>query len=142
MSDSARYCFNEPHVIGEVLDGEFVLVHFASGLYYSLRGTGADVCNLLLSGCTLGQATERLAAHYGISAESVRTAIEPFISQLVAEELLTATTSASASDHNIGPVATEFSPPVLEKFNDMADQLLLDPIHEIDQSDWARRDAA
>lgn len=142
MSDLARYRLNEPHVIGEVLEGELVLVHFASGLYFSLRGTGADICNLLLAGCTVGQATERLASHHGISAEPVRAALEPFIAQLVAEELLTATTGASASDSNICPVAAEFSPPVLEKYSDMADQLLLDPIHEIDQSDWSRREAA
>jgi len=31
---------------------------------------------------------------------------------------------------------------VFEKFDDMADQLLLDPIHEIDERGWPQRHAA
>ncbi|MDX1948591.1 MAG: PqqD family protein [Pirellulaceae bacterium] len=142
MSDSARYRLNEPQVIGEVLEGELVLVHFASGCYYSLRETGADVCNLLLAGCSIGETAAALADHHALPVDRMLADTRAFVGQLLAEQLLIATTPADAADGNVGPVAAAYSPPKLEKYDDMADQLLLDPIHEIDQSGWPIRDAA
>jgi len=137
----AHYRLNEPHVIGEVLEGELVLVHFASGCYFSLRGTAADICNLLRGGRSSAQVVEQLASHHDLRPADVAAHVLPFVEQLVREELLIAS-PAPASDMNIGPVAAAFDSPVLEKFDDMAEQLLLDPIHEIDQSNWLVRQPA
>jgi hypothetical protein len=139
---NTHYRLNEPHVIGEVLEGELVLVHFASGCYFSLQGTAADICNLLRAGRTTEQVGVALASHHQLSEEDMAAAVGAFVERLVQEELLVPAESPPASEANIGPVAATFSPPVLEKFDDMAEQLLLDPIHEIDQSNWLVRQSA
>jgi hypothetical protein len=136
MLASARFRLNEPQVIGEVLEGEYVLVHFASGCYFSVRDTGADICNLLLAGHSVGEATERLAECYGLDLAAVGQEVEQFVNQLIDAELFVAGAATMGGGANIGPVAGEFSPPVLHRYDDMADQLLLDPIHEIDAGGW------
>jgi hypothetical protein len=137
-----RYRLNEPHVIGEVLEGELVLVHFASGCYFSLRGTAADICNLLRAGLTAAEVAATLARHHGLPEGDMAAAVAPFIERLLQEELLAAADSPPGTQADVVPVAPQFSPPVLEKFDDMAEQLLLDPIHEIDQSNWLVRQSA
>ena len=44
---------NEPQVVCEALEGDLILLHFESGLYYNIRGIGADICQHLLSGGSL-----------------------------------------------------------------------------------------
>ncbi len=142
MHDTDRFRFDETRVISEVIDGEIVVVHFESGCYYSIRGTGADICRLLSAGRTIQEVIACLAAHHHLPAEQVAAEVRGFVSNLVAEHLLI------VSDRPIGdagPVelsTAAFVAPAFEKFDDMADQLLLDPIHEIGEAGWPVRHAA
>ena len=43
------------------------------------------------------------------------------------------------SQVNINTSQDDFTNPVLEKFTDMAELLLLDPIHEVDDSGWPNK---
>jgi hypothetical protein len=142
LADTDRFRINEPHVIGEVMDGELVLVQFESGCYYSTRESGSDAWNLLILGHTPRQVAEILAAHHGVDTAEVAAGVCAFAEQLVAEQLLVPTETAAPEPRPITPSAAAYFAPVLEKFDDLAGQLLLDPIHEIDQSGWPLRRAA
>jgi hypothetical protein len=135
MDDKDCFRIDEPRVISEMMDGELVLVHFESGCYYSIAGVGADVCQLLNAGCTVGQLVERLAKHFGESRARVETDVQTYIRQLVQEKLLVAAPSAP-HPHQVPLVAAAYEPPRFERFDDMADQLLLDPIHDMGDSGW------
>ena len=142
LADTDRFRMNEPHVIGEVMDGELVLVQFESGCYYSTRETGSDAWNLLKLGNTPRQVAEILAAHHRVDTAEVAAGVCAFTEQLVAEQLLVPTETPATEASSISPSAASYSAPVLEKFDDLAGQLLLDPIHEIDQSGWPLRRSA
>lgn len=142
MSNREYFRINEPSVISEALDGELVLVHFESGCYYSIRGVGADICQLLTAGWSLGHVSERIVQHFSRNDSGVAADIESFVKGLVAEQLLVATPAPQSAPKPVTLVANEYSSPSFEKFDDMADQLLLDPIHEIDETGWPAQRAA
>jgi hypothetical protein len=142
IHETARFQFDQQRVISEVIDGEFVVVHFESGCYYSIRGTGADVCRLLSAGYALQEIISRLATHHQLSESQVGPEVRQFVARLVEEGLLA---PASEDGQQHGPVELSDAPyaaPSFEKFDDMADQLLLDPIHEIGEAGWPVRPAA
>jgi hypothetical protein len=137
-----RFRTNEPHVISEILEGELVLVHFESGCYYSIRGTGADVWNLATAGHTSQEIAEKLAAHHQLEVAQVAAGVAPFVQQLAAENLLVPCNAAGPQPASVALSSQAYGPPVVEKFDDLAGQLLLDPIHEIDASGWPTEKAA
>ena len=139
MQDKDQFRIDEPRVIGELLEGELVLVHFESGRYYSVRGVGADVCQLLSAGCSIGEAAAQLAAHFGVPPATVSADVRRFVEGLAAERVLVASTAALQEARTATIAAATYEAPTFEKFDDMADQLLLDPIHEIDETGWPMR---
>ena len=126
-----------------MIDGEFVVVHFESGCYYSIRGTGADVCRLLLAGHAVQDVVSRLAKHHNLPESQIGPEVRQFVARLVAEQLLVR--GSGDEPGRLGPAelsAAPYASPTFEKFDDMADQLLLDPIHEIGEAGWPVRPAA
>jgi hypothetical protein len=133
------YRLNEPSVACEVMEGDLILLHFDSGFYYSVQGTGAAICRHLLAGGTISAAVARLAAHYGIPAEQVRREAGAFVAHLVKEGLLVPAAMGSDGRTMAAPVGA-YEAPRCEKFEDMADQLLLDKIDDLSQDvQWAPR---
>lgn len=142
MNDSALFKLNEPQVVGELMDGEFVLVHFETGCYYSIRETAADVCNLLFAGHALMDVITRLAESHGADRTGIGPTISNFVQQMLAEDLIVPMAPGSAPAADVDVCSSSFTAPVFEKFDDMADQLLLDPIHEIDEQGWPQKRVA
>jgi hypothetical protein len=49
---AARYALNQPRVVGEVIDGEVMVINLDTGVYYSVTGAGAAVWPMLVGGAT------------------------------------------------------------------------------------------
>ena len=141
MSNRDYFRIDEPRVISEALDGELILVQFESGCYYSVRGVGADICQLLSAGWSLENVIERIAQHFRMQKEPIESEVRSFVMRLVEEKLLVATSAPQLAATAISIVATQYALPSFEKFDDMADQLLLDPIHDIDETGWPAKKA-
>ena len=138
MQDKDRFRIDEPRVIGELMEGELVLVQFESGRYFSVRGVGVDVCQLLAAGRTVGETAAQLATHFGVAEATVHADVRSFVAALSTERVLVPT--EAGDDAGTAKIAAKcYEAPTFEKFDDMADQLLLDPIHEIDETGWPIR---
>lgn len=143
VTNSQSYQLNEPKVTGERLDGEYILLHFETGCYFSVVGTAADVCQLLFSGTATSEILESLASHYELDREVMQQSIDAFVAQLVDEDLIVvAESTIVVAESTTNPIPTappfsgKFTELAIEKFDDMSEQLLLDPIHEIDERGW------
>jgi hypothetical protein len=141
MSNREYFRIDEPRVISEALDGELVLVQFESGCYYSIRGVGADICQLLSAGWSLEHAIDRIVQHHNLPKARIEADVRSFVLQLVTEKLLVETGAPQLAASAILLASTEYAQPSFEKFDDMADQLLLDPIHDIDETGWPAKRA-
>jgi coenzyme PQQ synthesis protein D (PqqD) len=134
-------------IVHENVDGEVIAINLDSGNYYSLRGTAAEIWDRVAEGLTSEELLLELGAAHATSRDELEEAVEKFFSELIAEGLLTAATSdgfqaASNGNRESGSKSAGqagFQPPVFEKFSEMQDFLLMDPIHEVDATGWPNR---
>jgi Coenzyme PQQ synthesis protein D (PqqD) len=133
---------NSPHVIHETIDGEVIVINLASGNYYSVKGAGADVWEVIESSPGVDKSTiaAAIAARSGRASDDVARDITDFLEALQREELVApAENGATASmppTNGAGNGSGTFEPPLLEKYTDMQDLVLLDPVHEVDTAGW------
>lgn len=134
---------NSPKVVHEIIDGEVVIVHLVKGHYYSLVKTGADIWSGIERGISREQILEEMVSRYDGDPADIEKAVNNMIEQLQEEELIavaqteeSATAAAGAIEANANPEKLSFEPPKLDKYTDMEDLLLLDPIHEVDETGW------
>jgi hypothetical protein len=132
---------NSPHVIHETIDGEVIVINLASGNYYSLKGAGADVWDVLQSSPGLSESaiTAEVARRFDHASEAVVHEIAAFLEQLRREDLVAVTDNGAvpgSSGVAAGASGKLFERPLLEKYTDMQDLVLLDPVHEVDATGW------
>jgi len=133
-------------VIYEEVDGEVIVIHKSAGIYYSLRDTARDVWQLIACGKSFDEMVDLFAADSQTSREEIFESVVKFITLLKRENLVVpASPCASANGvprHN-GTVFSSglslsgiFREPLLEKFENMREYMLADPIHESDALGW------
>ncbi len=142
--DSDRYRVDPVQVVHETLDGETVLIHLPSGVYYSLTGWGPAVWSLLVAGHSRAEVSALVAQHAG-SADAITDDVDSLINQLRAEALLipgdathpvAARPSDDAAPQAWPAVTGAYAAPALARYDDMQYLLLLDPIHEASDTGW------
>ena len=137
MSSDQRWELSTPQVVADTIDGEVVAVDLGRGSYYSLRGSGAAAWELLVGGWTVAEAAAELARRYDAPAETVESEVGRLAAEL-AEEGLLRLGAGNPGDLLEGVLVGggAFEAPVREKFTDMEDLLLLDPVHDVDALGW------
>jgi hypothetical protein len=137
------YRVNRPDVVMESFEGELVLVQMKSGNYYSLQGSAPIIWDLIDHGSSVEDIGDYLAASHAADSEEVRRSAKNLVEELVTESLIVpvdiASPNGSAKKPSPGVSDTPFVPPVLERYTDMQELLLLDPIHDVDETGWPRR---
>jgi hypothetical protein len=139
LSISRCYRINRPKVIFEAFEDETVLINLDSGNYYSFSGSGALIWDYIVRGDSLGSVIENLQERFG-GRDGIAPAVEDFVRELVEENLIVR--DSSGARKNISepkeevPSPSRFEKPMLQKYSDMQDLLLLDPIHEVDETGW------
>ena len=134
---STRFNVNRPHVISETIDGETVMIDLRSGSYFSLDATAAAIWRGIEAGAPMPAIAAAVAAAQGAPVDVVEADLARLAGELVAEDLIVAATDEPAAtpdtfDAGSGPYRT----PSLDKFTDMQDLLLLDPVHDVDDRGW------
>src|ERR1700722_11246756 len=123
-----------PSTVHETFADESVVMNLASGSYYSLCGISSLMWTLLVDGATERALVRRIEAEYAADAGETSRSIGEFLDLLVDENLLIAEIADDIGVPVGKPIASAplkaFTPPTFEKFTDMEDMLLLDPIHE------------
>ena len=139
MNLEQHYRINQPAVIAEVIDNEAIIVNLDSGAYYSLRDTACTAWELLAQRLTVPAVVQSMTARYAGAPAEIEAGVRTLLDELLREELLAPEEgqAAAAPPVDFGNGSRQpFQPPVIEKFTDMADLLLLDPIHEVDALGW------
>jgi Coenzyme PQQ synthesis protein D (PqqD) len=134
----ARYVVPSADVPHERVDDEVIVINLLTGTYFSLREAAADVWTMLTDGADLDGVAAALAEAHGLDQAAVHSDVACFVDALVDAGLLVVDAAGVAVPaHGSVPRSTAaYEPPVLERFEDMEELLLLDPIHEVDESGW------
>jgi hypothetical protein len=122
------------HCAVEDFDGEIVALNLDTGMYFSIRDTGA----ILWHDLAAGHSVETLMT-VAVGNPEFAQSIERLADELVEAGLMRPAESVSAPGAPPALAAVtiaQASPPVLEAFGDMQKLLLLDPVHEVDEVGW------
>lgn len=135
-------CFKTPgaSVVHEYLDDEVIVANLDSGIYYSARGLGIPIWELLVTGNSLNLTESLLVERYPSAAEEIRLELMRFVQDACNENLLVEIqTEASSILQEQIHYPEDYEPPVLDKYEEMRDLLMLDPVHEVDEQGWPSR---
>jgi hypothetical protein len=125
-------------VTHERLDDEVIAINLDTGSYFALVGPAADVWSAFDPAGTVAGVAGALAARYAMPEDAVRADIDAFAHRLESAGLLEGADVKGAPAGELpaaAPVGT-WVPPELEEYRDMADLVLLDPIHQVDEAGW------
>ncbi|MFT4519072.1 MAG: hypothetical protein ACI9JM_001463 [Halioglobus sp.] len=135
MQPSTTFSINEPGVISEVIEGEAIILNFESGTYYSLNGSLQLLWEGITQGVNFGQLETLLTAHYPDINDNPGDQIEKAIRQLLEEQLVVVSDRGPAEPAVVASGSgQDYQPPQLQKYTDLQELLLLDPIHDVDAS--------
>lgn len=124
---------NTNKVYASVADGQYVILNFVSGAYYSLNTPSTAVLQDILEGAPESEVEAALARIW--PAEDVHGALQAFLDRLYGLEVLCpeeASAAAAAVHCAALPAGGELDLRV-DEYNDVADLLLMDPIHEVSE---------
>jgi coenzyme PQQ synthesis protein D (PqqD) len=134
-----RLRINTENVVHETVDGELIAIDLAGGSYYSLSGSGPAIWNLLLGGASEAEICEALAITHEGDSETIRGEVSGLLEKLLESRLAVSSEATGEGPTTDAPAErAAFEPPKLERYTDMKDYFLLDPIHEVDTAGWPR----
>lgn len=122
-------------IIFEVIDQEIVVISLATGTYFSLKSPASTIFALLESGCPRAELSTRLNELYSNPANLTVEQIDLFVEKLLSESIMEYcdSTDCKGFDQNtIKSLAVPpYQAPAVDKFEDMQDLFLLDPVHPV-----------
>ena len=126
-------------VLSEILDGEAVIVDLTTGCYHAAAGVGATVWSGVVSGDSLEMIMSDVFRRHTDVPANAADAVDAFINSLVSAGLAHQTDNAATSTAQLLPenfVPTPWARPVLETHDDLADLMLIDPVHDVSTRGW------
>ena len=122
-----------PQCVAQDFDGEIIALNLASGTYFSVRDLGA----VLWRDLAAGHSVESLAALVADSLGGTQPVLD-FAANAEAQGLMRRASGAAApsGEPQIGAAMAAGVAPhlVFELFDDMKSLILLDPVHEVDDT--------
>lgn len=124
-------------IIHEMFGDETIIVNLDTGNYYSAQGVASVIWGFVMEGASEAGILKRVKGEFEGSSDEISVATAEFLDQLVAESLVDCEDVADGGGElEAGKRDKMFSVPILQKYTDMEEMLLLDPIHEVDEHGW------
>jgi hypothetical protein len=137
MNSQSRFAVNTPNIVCEIFDNEVVAVNLDVGIYYSITGWSAKVWQMIQNGLSIGE-MDQMLTKYCDDSGNVNEILAKFAQELLDKNLIVSSkpldnpTSTDLQFEKIDMMPKLF----IEEFSDMQDILLLDPVHDVDDSGW------
>lgn len=134
MSDH-RYTIAHTEIVFEQLDDDLIVLDLRSGRYFGFNEAGAATWSALMDGAS---------ARDCIAAGMDEAGTQAFVETILADGLVVAAAepATALSAEQAASLRAAAGAPSIECFDDLADLMLADPIHEVDdQFGWPHRPA-
>jgi Coenzyme PQQ synthesis protein D (PqqD) len=141
MGKDQAFCVASRNVHSQKFDDEVIIIDTKSGLYFSLRGCAVDIWSEIEAGATHAAIAATLTARYDGNPDAISAALEKCLADLLQDGLIRETASAAQIGTHVASPASKrpFVAPLVERFTDMQNLLLLDPIHEVTEEGWPQQ---
>lgn len=143
----SHFTVNTPHIVHEIFsDEEAAIINLKTGNYYSLNPTGAEIWSLIEKKSTKDEIIAEFNRSYDVEMIDMASVINEFIKSLETEDLILVRdnhfkNSAKTEIVFDDKIKTRFVEPTIERFADLQELLLLDPIHEVDEAGFPHKKA-
>jgi len=134
---AAAYAVASRDIVSEDFDGEFVVLDLGSGKYYSMDAAASALWRVITAGVSMQALAEVVGgatlASPGITAQS----IHDYAEQLVAYGCLARSDvsgTATLDPATVAALRACAGPPKVEMFSDLADLIMADPIHDVEEA--------
>lgn len=127
------YVVASPDIVSEEFEGEFVILDLSCGKYYSMDPAASTLWRAIAAGV---QVQDLAAAVDGAPAVTPQSIYE-YAEKLVGYGCLArsdAQGSAAIDPATIEALRASPNPPTVEVFDDLADLILADPIHDVEET--------
>ena len=136
-----RFRIKNPQVIHETVDGEAVVVNLETGNYYSFVDSAQQIWAAVEREESAEEVLAGIHAAYEGERHRLEGSVQAFLAALEEEGLIVSWEAPPAAPTTRPPIPSPtrkpFTPPVLDRFTDMQELILLDPVHEIqDDAGW------
>jgi Coenzyme PQQ synthesis protein D (PqqD) len=132
---------NAPDVVFENFGDEVILLNLRSGNYYSLDPLAMLYWEYLSQGVPPRQIAAHICGSYGgkVDEASIANDLGALFAEFQSEGLIRPSNIARAiadvSNATARPPA-EYARPTISRFDDVAEMLLLDPVHDVSEVGW------
>lgn len=138
MNKNIRYVTFDNNIISDVFGEEAVLVNLETGVYYSLRGSAAQIWIRIFNQYSSNEIFSDLIEIYKVDEKDLLSDINDFVALLLEVKIIKQGQEAAKNriDFNLKGILETYNKPLLETFSDMQEILLLDPVHDVDKAGW------
>ena len=141
MTEEQYYAIRNKQVINETLDNETIIINLETGVYYSLNPVATLIWKGLAFGIPINTISAQLANCHP-EATDVEANVQKFTTFLEFEQLIAASEAGSMDmdkfSNEVESDTNPYLPPAIEKYEDMQEMLLADPIHEVEEDGWPK----
>ena len=137
MNSQSRFAVNTPNIVCEIFDNEVVAVNLDVGIYYSITGWSAKVWQMIQNGLSIEEMNQILTKYCDDSA-NINESLAKFAQNLLDKNLIVSSNPLDKTPSNeiLFEKIDRMPDLLIEEFSDMQDILLLDPVHDVDESGW------
>ena len=135
--------FVNPRITADLFDNEIIMANLDTGLYYTLSGCVIEALNKMPAS-NIADLSSPLINHYGNEfAEIIAQDVTMIIEELIKEKIVLKQERYSTKQYSFDfKMPESYKVSVFNKYADMQDLLLLDPIHEVDEEGWAVQESS
>jgi hypothetical protein len=133
MNFSSRYVINAPDVVSEDFNGEMVILNLANGHYFSLHGIASKIWTSLGE----GHGPDAILASIAAGQPKLVESSSAFFERLAELALIVPREDDAAKPTTSLDQTWSADAPDIEVFEDLAELIAADPIHDVDeQAGW------
>jgi hypothetical protein len=134
------YRINKSRIVYEMLNTEVIVIDFNTGNYFALIHVAKLVWQFLEQEVSMQKMVQILSNAFRCEPDIIANDLKVFFDELLQNGLIEEGSEISAgmaNEFNID--GWVYDPPKLEKYSDVQNLLLLDPIHEVADGGWPEK---
>lgn len=123
----------------ERLDDEVIAINLETGAYFAFEGAAAECWTAAHAGNSADEIATLLAAMFDVDRSTALADTQAFMAALMVNGLAVEVVGdATPSVPGAPPSGTRrpYEVPTVDAYDDLETLLLIDPIHEVDESGW------
>jgi hypothetical protein len=141
---SPQIALNDARFAHETIDGETMIMDTVRGHLIMVSGGGSFILQLIGSRTPWADIVSDIGARYGEEAkENARTFLDEFTASGVLVEVEQSSGRAVSNLNTSAPRPPEWpvswAPTVIERYEDIAEIIAMDPIHDVNTDGWPRK---